>query len=206
MTQGSKGKERRPASGALIATRAVTLLIAAVMLNISLHGQQQLAKLGLAAVTTGTLLLTPDAFGAFLREKELRWPSQTHRERLGRGYQLVMLVIGIAALVGIIIGVVLQAESGELSEESRLFYLGGLAALTIVLVFDLVPLWLIKSAKDIASGSEGLPKGLREWFKSLPMRFRLAFGYAEQEGWPAALGVTIFLLGVALQFLSIPGS
>ena len=122
------------------------------------------------------------------------------------GIRLVMLVIGIAALVGIIIGVVLQAESGELSEESRLFYLGGLAALTIVLVFDLVPLWLIKSAKDIASGSEGLPKGLREWFKSLPMRFRLAFGYAEQEGWPAALGVTIFLLGVALQFLSIPGS
>jgi hypothetical protein len=116
-----------------------------------------------------------------------------------------MLVIAVAALGGIITGVVLQAESG-LSEESRLFYLGGLGALTIVLVFALVPLWLIKSAKDIASGSEEWPKGLREWLKSLPMRFRLAFGYAEEEGWPAALGVTIFLLGVALQFRSIPGS
>lgn len=60
----------------LIATRAVTLLIVGVTLNISLHGQQQLAKLGLAAVTTGTLLLIPDAFSAFLREKALRWPSE----------------------------------------------------------------------------------------------------------------------------------
>jgi len=189
----------------LIGARVVTLVIAGVMLNISLHGQQQLAKLGLTAVTTGTLLLTPDAFSAFLREKTLRWPGRPRRERLGRGYQLVMLVIAVAALGGIITGVVLQAESG-LSEESRLFYVGGLGALTIVLVFALVPLWLIKSAKDIASGSEEWPKGLREWLKSLPMRFRLAFGYAEEEGWPAALGVTIFLLGVALQFRSIPGS
>ncbi len=175
------------------------------MLNVSLHGQQQLAKLGLAAVTTGTLLLTPDAFSALLTQRALRWPSRTRRERLGRKYQLLMLSISLAALAGIIIGVVLQAESG-LSGESRLAYLGGVTGLSIVLLFGLVPLWLIKSAKDIASGAEELPPRLRERFKPLPMRFRLALGHAEEEAWPAALGLTIFLLGVALQFLSIPGS
>jgi hypothetical protein len=199
MTQAPESKRHRPAGGVVVATRLLTLFIAAAMGDLSAQGEQQAAKFGLTLVTVGTLLLTPDALKVLVKLGAIRRPGWLGWNSLSRVYQGVLIALVVVAVGGVAFGIARQVAEGSLDETSTVIYLVGVAALSALMLIGLLPWWLITSAQDIAGG----PDELREGSKKLSMSARMLLGHIEARGWPTLMGGLLFLVGTGVQFAAI---
>jgi hypothetical protein len=171
----------------LIAVRFITLFILAAMTYFSTTVNQELAELALSALTAGGLLVTPQILSSVIGPETIRRNNIWVRA-VRRGL-LLLVALGFAS-IGLIVYGFLQ---GSLTQgEGRLTYLLGVALLTVVVLFGLLPAWAIKSVRD---GAESVGKKEREKLRCIAKRI-------EDEGWPLLFGAILIAVGTALQFLA----
>lgn len=181
----------RSVTGARWAGRAVALTVLIVMVIFSFEVDQTLGALGLALVTGGTLLATPDVIEALAPPRQL---DLLRRSPFWRGlFNVYLVALVVIALAGIVL-LIASVAAGSVSERGtgQTLFLSGVAALSVG-ILGLIPVWIVDSARNIG---DVLTDEMRN-------RLVIKLENLEADGWPVFLGAVLFVAGTFLQFIDI---
>ena len=175
--------------------RSASLLVSALFIYFAASGSHKLSQLGLALITSGTLLATPQLVAVLFASS-----PATNLRGAGEAYLRLVTLLACAGVILAVLGV----RGGHVAlpglDSRRLAVLILALVVEAVLIVGFIPLWLLSSIGTIAPTS--LRKSCSKWVRGSTARSRRLFVWLADHNCYARLGGLCFLGGVIAQFIA----
>jgi hypothetical protein len=181
-----------------VGVRIVSGIVLAIFIISATHTphSHEVAELGLAFVTGGTLFLSPQLVGVLVAADT----SDDKRSSAGKVYLISLTLISTIVIVLAVVGVgPFQLQHQGLSG-TRLVLVVALLIVQIVLSLGAVLLWLARWPSIFFS-----PESLatrRDQLRACVHPLLIVFHHAERRSWFVFLGGALFLVGTMFQFIA----
>jgi magnesium-transporting ATPase (P-type) len=179
-----------------VGVRVVSFLVLAILTIYATNTQHELAELGLAFVTGGTLFLTPELIRVLVRANTSNVKRSSASTTYVTAITLIATILVVLAVVGV--GPIRLAHQGL--SGARLILVVALFIAEVIVIAGVVPLW-IKRWPRMFFSPESLAKG-RAWLCQRAHPPLAAFRWVEKNGWFVFLGGALFFVGTILQFIA----